>query len=374
MRMGTHLLGTSLILLAVGVVGTAYCAPPDRRGTVDSSLDPARRSVPRRGVEHTATPEGGVLTRIVRFPRRVLGLERERIRTTIRGRMPVRVEEPHDWVWRAPGGSYWYTAYEPAYLAAARERKMLVVYFAPEQDEWSRQEFERVTLADPNITEWLKRYVAVRIPQSSPHIHGPEFGALLSDPAFVEMKRRPGFAIVDLVGDRPDLFGYVTFVRPFRPNEPCAPFELATILNLPRATLTQRSMIYAVRMHPEQPQSARANASPYLLDQAARQSQYQASIQLQGHHNWDTRFHQISGSLGSVYSAQEVVAESWGWEETILDAAKECVHSWRQSPGHWSAVRAPHTFYGYDMKRGGNGKYYGTGIFGNGPAWNSPVE
>jgi hypothetical protein len=89
-----------------------------------------------------------------------------------------------------------------------------------------------------------------------------------------------------------------------------------------------------------------------------------ARIQLQGHHNWESRFHEISSRMGSGLSAREVVAESWGHED-LLDAAIECVHSWRQSPGHWNAVRAAHTYYGYDMKQGTNGKWYATGLFGD---------
>ena len=61
--------------------------------------------------------------------------------------------------------------------------------------------------------------------------------------------------------------------------------------------------------------------------------------------------------------AQEVVAESWP-NETLVEACVECVDSWRQSPGHWSAVRSRHPLFGYDIKRGRNGIWYATGIFG----------
>ena len=60
-----------------------------------------------------------------------------------------------------------------------------------------------------------------------------------------------------------------------------------------------------------------------------------------------------------------MVAESWGGE-TLVDACIECVHSWRQSSGHWNAVRRHQPLFGYDIKRGANGIWYATGIFGNG--------
>jgi hypothetical protein len=39
------------------------------------------------------------------------------------------------------------------------------------------------------------------------------------------------------------------------------------------------------------------------------------------------------------------------------------VASWRQSSGHWRAVSGHHAAYGYDIRRGGNGIWYATGIF-----------
>jgi hypothetical protein len=100
-----------------------------------------------------------------------------------------------------------------------------------------------------------------------------------------------------------------------------------------------------------------------LADEAKQHSTYQASILVQGHHSWDSRFHRISAKLGGGALPQEVVAESWP-NETLVEACVDCVHSWRQSPGHWDAVRGRHKLFGYDIRRGRNGIWYATGIFG----------
>jgi hypothetical protein len=84
---------------------------------------------------------------------------------------------------------------------------------------------------------------------------------------------------------------------------------------------------------------------------------------LQGHHQWDTRFQRINTKLPPDTLACEVCAESWPGEN-LVEAAIECVRCWRFSEGHWSAVRAEHSVWGYDMKRGTNGIWYATGIFG----------
>ncbi len=102
-----------------------------------------------------------------------------------------------------------------------------------------------------------------------------------------------------------------------------------------------------------------------LVKEAESHSQHQARIRLQGHHQWNTRFHRINAKLPAGLTASEVCAESWAGEN-LVEAAVECVRCWRLSSGHWSAVRGRHRYYGYDMKRGENGVWYATGIFSRG--------
>ena len=124
-------------------------------------------------------------------------------------------------------------------------------------------------------------------------------------------------------------------------------------------------MVFAVRIHPESPASTASKESPVLADEASAQSRYQAQICVQGHHQWESRFHRIIGRLfgrGTPGTPKEVVAESWP-NQNLIDSCIDCVDSWRQSSGHWAAVRAPHDSYGYDIQRGPNGIWYATGIF-----------
>jgi hypothetical protein len=99
------------------------------------------------------------------------------------------------------------------------------------------------------------------------------------------------------------------------------------------------------------------------MHEAASHARHQASLDLQGHHQWDQRFHSISAQLPAGLIAQEICAESWPGQPLVA-AAQECVHSWRQSQGHWNAVRTRHPLFGYDMQRGASGVWYATGIFG----------
>jgi len=128
-------------------------------------------------------------------------------------------------------------------------------------------------------------------------------------------------------------------------------------------TPTQQALIDAVRAHPDAPASTNGKFDPMLAKEAERHSLHQARIQTQGHHNWNRRFRRINAQLPAGLTACEVCAESWPGQ-TLEEAAAECVNSWRQSPGHWRAVSGECPLYGYDMKRGRNGVWYATGIFG----------
>jgi len=139
--------------------------------------------------------------------------------------------------------------------------------------------------------------------------------------------------------------------------------HLNAALELPSGSLSQRTMIWAVRVHEESPASTTGSLHPALAQAAADQSVHQAAIGVQGHHRWETRFHKIR-LAAHANAASEVVAESWP-NENLIDACIDCVTSWRHSPGHWQAVRTRHRLFGYDIRRGRNGIWYGTGIFAN---------
>jgi hypothetical protein len=192
---------------------------------------------------------------------------------------------------------------------------------------------------------------------------GPDQGGtdLIADPSLVEMRRGPGVFVVD--HGPGEYAGRVVSILPRTPGKyyRFSPAHIDELASLPRASLTQRSLILAVRIHPEQPQSTFGTCDPVLCQEALAHSAHQASIRRQGHHNWQTRSQRIVGAVGGG-SAAEVCAESWE-NQDLIDSCVDCVASWRQSSGHWNAVRSPQSAYGYDIRRGGNGIWYATGIF-----------
>lgn len=261
---------------------------------------------------------------------------------------------------------HWETDYATAWRQARDEKKMLLLFFVEPKTTPTRKMVEDAFTKDADLTKQLGGYVLAKLPVDARMEIDGKPTTLLKHASLAEMHGREGLAIIDLASEGEDFYGYVVSAFPFMQGKyyRLKRDHLGPILDLPEGTITQRTMIWAVRMHPEKPASTRGTRSKTLLSEAHSQSRYQADIGVQGHHRWDFRFARILRLLGGRRTPVEVVAESWP-NETMIDSCIDCVDSWRQSPGHWSAVKSYQTVYGYDIQRGHNGIWYGTGIFAN---------
>jgi hypothetical protein len=271
----------------------------------------------------------------------------------------------------------WHSDYFEAYRAARQDHKMLLIYFcnnaAMRSDSAEPIPLDPIdsALSDKRARAKLDGLVLVRLPLDVSTVVDGKPKLLLRHPEFAELRSGPGLAILDLAHPEAPYYKHVVSVCPFTAGKyyHFQPEHVLTLLDLPAGTITQRTMVFAVRIHPERPASTRGEASPVLYEEAASHSHYQAQIQVQGHQQWESRFHRIiSRLLGRNRTMQvmpaEVVAESWP-NENLVDSCVDCVDSWRHSSGHWSQVHAQHVSYGYDIQRGANGIWYATGIFSN---------
>lgn len=128
---------------------------------------------------------------------------------------------------------------------------------------------------------------------------------------------------------------------------------------------TQAVIVDAVWNHPDQPQTVRTGIwSCYLATECQKHSELQAKLERSGHHNWSARFQEYLQEFNNKYLFSEVAAVTWEWNTELLDAAKDCVDSWRKSPGHWRDIMAPSDLYAFDIQQGASEKWYATGLFG----------
>jgi hypothetical protein len=256
----------------------------------------------------------------------------------------------------------WRSDYRAACDEARNCGKQVLVWFCDPAWQAGDAAFERHVLGQNSIAAAVEaNYVPVKVPLDATAQCNEQQLVIFDHPAFAHLSGRPGLAIIDYRDSARPWFGHVVSVYPFV-RDYISSDRLATLLSLPEGTLTQRTLIYAVRTHPERPTSTANALHPVLVAEAASHAAHQASINLQGHHAWETRFHRINAQLPGGLLAQEVCAESWPGQ-TLIDAAVECVDSWRHSSGHWQAVSSRPQYYAYDMQRGANGVWYAAGIF-----------
>lgn len=267
-------------------------------------------------------------------------------------------------VMRRVGGLDWFTDYSAAYRdAQAGGRQLFVVFYDP-RSTVQRDNYERETLARPELATALAKVTRAVIPTDAtlPGVGDAKPQRVLASSAFNWLAGGSGLAVVDLADKRSPTFGSVISAHPFSGRMYYGVQATETILSLPPGTMTQRAMVFALRMHPERPQSVWGSAHPTLMYQSLAASQLMAQYQSVGHHNWGGRLAEIQSQ--SSLSPFEVAAVSFGAANPI-DAAAEIVQNWRGSGAHWGGISSPQRWYGYDMVQGPSGLWYGNGLFAN---------
>ena len=183
----------------------------------------------------------------------------------------------------------WLTDYQQAVRQGKEREKMVLIHFTPSVDTAAEQRLRNVTLRDPKVTERLGDYVCLRISIDG-KVKEDKAERLVSHPSFAHLRGAPGLAIIDFHDPDSPHWHHVVTQMPFRsigyPNS----VQMRVILDLPHGSLTQRTMVYAVRMHPEGPASTRGTWDPMLAIEAEQHSRRQANLRRQGHHEWNHRF------------------------------------------------------------------------------------
>jgi hypothetical protein len=279
----------------------------------------------------------------------------------------------------------WLTSYREATTRAKKKQCLAFLWFCDPEDKAGNAAWESVLAEQPEIAERLRKdFVPARIPLTTLRETDEDAGEanrgeantgeadaaeadasasparIVDHPAFAELRGGAGLAIVDYRDEASPHYGMVVSIYPFAEGRLSAG-DLAVLVDLPAGSLTSRTLVFALRTHRDRPQSTSTGDHPVLVQEAARHAAHQARIRLQGHHGWEHRFHAINARLPAGHVANEVCAESWPGQ-TLIAAARECVSSWRQSPGHWNHVSQPAAYYGYDMQRSASGTWYAAGI------------
>ena len=216
----------------------------------------------------------------------------------------------------------WHDDYLKAVETARDSKTLLLVWFADEKKAAENEKFAANVLEAAEVRPLLAEMTLAKISSTASIEEKGKTIKLLEHATLKELLGGRGLAMIDFRDEKQKFQYHVVSIYPFQRGEISLP-KFKVLCELPAGTLTQRTLMFAVRTHSAKPASAWSPHSEYLAKEAEKHS-----------------------------------------VQTLLDAAEECVDSWSQSSGHWAAVSAKHAYFGYDMKRGTNGVWYATGIFG----------
>ena len=271
----------------------------------------------------------------------------------------------------------WETDFEHARKTAESASRCLLVYlYADDNTELPGavfplptvsvcREFDTVVLDDDFVRSGLSQYVPVKVPMDTKITN--EYGtkmSIYSLRGFEHMLQHPGLVVIDYSSREKPYWGEVVGILPFmRGGVECPTAkQTAAFLNLPPGTLTQRTLTYAVRIHPDQPLSSDGEPMPVVMQTATDHAVFQAEKGVLGHQNFSTRSQKVKEVLGGG-SPSEICAQCRSGEP-LFEGAIACMRLWRNSSAHWAIGRKSHKYYGYDMVLSEkNGCWYGVGFF-----------
>ena len=171
-------------------------------------------------------------------------------------------------------GVTWLTDYDSSYRTAVEQRRMLLINFTSPQQCACQCDVDDAISSQPEIREKLENMVLCRVPVDATIERQGETQTLLAAGAFSPLRNGPGIVMIDLTDRESPHYGRPVTFLPFQSGKyyRFSTKGLATALDLPPGSLTQRTMIWAVRMHPEQPQSTSGQLDPHLAAGAVQRA------------------------------------------------------------------------------------------------------
>ena len=270
----------------------------------------------------------------------------------------------------------WETDYEYAVEVAKCSTRPLLIYLCADGETEIHadvaalpivsacRKFDTVILDDNSIRSGLDRHTLLKLPMDT-KITGEDGTktTIYSLPEFEHMLGHPGLIVIDFEHIDDPYYGEVVGILPFLRGVCPTTEQTDTFLGLPPGTLTQRTLTYAVRIHPDQPLSAEGEPAPIVVQMATEHALYQAERNVLTHQNFGVRSNRAQEVLGSGMPS-EICAQSQSGLG-LFEGAISSMRAWRNSSAHWSIAKKSQRYFGYDMARGKNGAWYAVGFFIN---------
>lgn len=255
----------------------------------------------------------------------------------------------------------WTTDYVDAYQRAIAGRRLLIMLFRPPSDTGTTGG-NSDNLPGPADLPVLSETVCVLVPTDM-RIPGqpPESTArLLDHRSFRHLQGEPGIAVVDLTSTDSPHFGRVVSAFPGATDRRSILAALQPALTLPPGTISQRSLLMAIRAaEPESP-LARQGSLEFLNGLANRNCRYMAHLEQSGLFEAEQRREAVYQQFGDdAVLLEHVFATD---SPTTLQSAAAAAAAFWKADGKLTLAEGRQVLgYGLDLfESTGSGRWYAT--------------
>ncbi|NQV24786.1 MAG: hypothetical protein HQ518_10495 [Rhodopirellula sp.] len=251
----------------------------------------------------------------------------------------------------------WHRDYLAAYVEASLEKRYLLMFFR-EAVVGGEPLISTDSVFAPSLRPILEQFSRVELPLNAAmpapsHTNGADNDAdlpniLLKHRSFRHLGARQGIAIVDLTDPASLNYARVVSVLPLPESGPFNSDELTLTLNLPKGSISQRTLLFAIRKTIPDSNLSMREFSPTLIELARRNSRYMANAGQAGHFDQEIREQRIEAEFGPQAELKELVFATES-DTTIHDAALQAVTSWIGTPESFEVLDTPATAMGMEM-------------------------
>ncbi len=251
----------------------------------------------------------------------------------------------------------WHNDYLAAYVEASQEKRYLLMLFR-ESIAGGEPLATTDTVFAPSIRPMLEQFSRVELPlnaampvlssKANDSQNGDLPNLLLKHRSFRHLGMQPGIAIVDLTDPTSTNHARVVSVLRLPGNGQFNDDDLMLALNLPKGSIGQRTLLFAIRSTVPDSSLSMREFSPTLIELAHRNSRYMAQAGQVGSFDEDTRNQRIVQDFGPQAELKELVFATDS-ETTIREAAFQAVTNWIETSESFDVLDAPVTAMGMDM-------------------------
>lgn len=266
-------------------------------------------------------------------------------------------------------GLTWHQDYPTGYIEAAGRQNYLLMLFSDVADG-SPLAASSNSLFAPSLQPILEQFsrVSLSVNAPMPSVMQARSGTsnngvqslLLGHRSFRHLGVRAGIVLVDLTDPESAHHAQVVSAIPLPVSGQFTHDDLMLTLNLPKGSISQRTLLSAIRGNVPAAKLSLRNFSGTLVSLARRNSRYMAEYGQSGPFEQGRRRDTVVQEFGFQADLQELFFVTAA-EETIQEAARQAVESWQATPAALEVLTTPAVAMGMDMVRSPqNGRWYVT--------------